>query len=190
MTTLLTPTQAEAIERQEDHGRQQANAQAASIAAMVAALTCDYDRLQELRDERKNLAETLADQEMPELIQEARAALKAWDYDNAEELNTLEHEAGDCADQEEARQRIQEDPLSVEVRSAWDIVGGDTSPAEFRIVLCTGGPHVEIRGELDQYQQPSRAWIQYQDWGTPLTQYFDIEAQTLLTYCQEFYFGE
>ena len=175
----------------DNHGLDQAKAQAESIAAMVAAINCDYDRLEELRDEREaleNAIESMGNDsviEPPEL--EAIRELLNWDNENAEELAALEIEAGECADQDEARENVQNDPLSVEVRSGWDIVGGDLSAAEFRIVLCTGGPHVEIRGELDN-GTPSRAWMMYQDWGTPLTQYFDVEGSTLLAYCQEFYF--
>jgi hypothetical protein len=77
--------------------------------------------------------------------------------------------------------------LSVEVRSGWASATDTMTAEEFRIVLCTGGPHVEIRGEL-HLGTPSRAWMMYQDWGTPLTQYFDVEGSTLLAYCQEFYF--
>ena len=167
----------------DNHGLEQAKAQAESIAAMVAALTCDYDRLQELRDERDNYTAPNRDGYQTMI----NADWATGRPDDAEELNTLEHEAGDCTDEEDARNRIQEDALSVEVRSGWDIVGGDLSAAEFRIVLCTGGPHVEIMGELDN-GQPYRAWIQYQDWGTPMTQFFDVEESTLLAYCQEFYF--
>lgn len=179
----------------DNHGLDQAKAQAESIAAMVAAINCDYDRLQELRDEREALAdeveeceavETDGDEERRAAF-EARASLAAWEGEALEELQALEIEAGECADSDEARENVQNDPLSVEVRSGWDIVGGDLSAAEFRIVLCTGGPHVEIRGELDN-GTPSRAWMMYQDWGTPKTQYFDIEQSTLLAYCQEFYF--
>jgi hypothetical protein len=173
----------------DSHGLDQAKAQAASIAAMVDALTCDYERLQELRDERATLASAAEDPESEDETAQAIAALAQWDEDNATELNELEHAAGDCKDEDEARERIQGDPLSVEVRSAWDIVGGDTSAAEFRILLCTGGPAVQIRGELDN-GTPCRAWLEYQDWGTPWAQFFDIEQSTLLIYCQEFYFGE
>lgn len=196
--TLLTPSEAEAIERKEDHGKQQAAAQAASLVDMVCAITCDYDRLQELRDGREALTEEVEETEAAETngeeerraAFEARAALAAWDEENAEELKDLENEAGKCTSEDEARERIQEDPLSVEVRSAWGVVGGDLSAAEFRIVLCTGGPHVEIRGELDHNGTPCRAWMQYQDWGTPMTQFYSVSQSTLLTYCQEFYFGE
>jgi len=188
-----------------DHVLDQARAQAESIAEMVAALTCDYDRLQELRDEREALQEAVTDAESEHaaamrdgenegmhalsLLLDAKDILNQWDDENAEELNTLEHEAGDCADEEDARNRIQEDALSVEVRSGWttSMHADDMTPEDFRIVLCTGGPHVEIMGELAG-GTPCSAWIQYQDWGTPMTRFVDIEESTLLAYCREFYF--
>jgi len=93
-------------------------------------------------------------------------------------------------DADEARRAIEEDALSVEVRSDWQTVGETLAATEFRILLCTGGPAVQIRGELDEYLQPSRAWLECQDWGTPWTQVFDVEQDTLLAYAQCFYFGE
>lgn len=183
--TLLTPSEAEAM---EDHGKQQARAQYESIAAMVAALNCDFERLEELREEREALASAAEDPESEDETAEAVAALAEWDEENAEELNTLEHEAGEYSDADEARERIQEDPLSVEVRSSWVSLGDVLSADEFRILLCTGGPAVQIVGELDR-GEPIRAWIEYQDWGTPWTQYFNADSDTLLTYCREFYFG-
>ena len=62
-------------------------------------------------------------------------------------------------------------------------------PFEFCILLSTGGPASRIRGELDN-GEPCRAWLEVQDWGTPWTQYFDIEQDTLLAYARCFYFGE
>jgi hypothetical protein len=175
-----------------NHGLTQAKAQAESIVAMVAAINCDYGRLQELRDERKHLEYAIdgictASAYGLEKEKAAQEALAAWDAENAEELKALENEAGDCSDREDAQQVIQEDALSVEVRSGWASATDTMTAEEFRIVLCTGGPHVEIRGELSN-GTPSRAWMMYQEWGTPLTQYFDIEGSTLLAYCQEFYF--
>ena len=176
----------------DNHGLDQAEAQAKSIAAMVSAINCDYDRLQELRDERESLADEIdgidtASAYGLEKEKAAREALENWDIENAEELEALEIDAGECADSDEAREIVQNDPLSVEVRSGWVSATDAMTGEEFRIVLCTGGPHVEIRGELDS-GTPSRAWLQYQDWGTPMTRYFDIEQSTLLAYCQEFYF--
>jgi hypothetical protein len=171
--TLLTPTQAEA---RDNHGYDQAKAQARSIVLYVEALNCNYDRLEELKDERENLLDP--------------RDLSEWDKYNAEELKQLQDQAGDCESEEQARERIQENALSVEVRSAWASLGSTLEADEFKIVLCTGGPHVEIRGEIGTYGEPSRAWIQYQDWGTPMTQFFDIEQSTLIEYCRQFYFGE
>lgn len=93
---------------------------------------------------------------------------------------------------DEAMEDIQNDPLSVEVRSDWEQVGETLTPTEFRILLCTGGPAVQIRGELDDYKQPRRAWIEYQDWGTPWTEYYSAEVSqdVLLTYCNQFWYGE
>ena len=185
--TLLTPTQAEAL---DNHGYDQAKAQARSIARYVEALNCDYDRLEDLRDEREELASAAQDPESEDEMAQAVSDLANWDAANAEELKQLQDQAGDCENQEQARERIQEDALSVEVRSSWASLGSTLEADEFRIVLCTGGPHVEIRGEIGTYGEPSRAWIQYQDWGTPMTQFFDIEQSTLIEYCRQFYFGE
>jgi len=103
-----------------------------SIVDMVNALECDYDRLQELRMEKEELQTaiddacsdhegddkdakaTIGDEEA-----EATKAMQEWQEENAEELAQLEAEAGDCKDREEAEQRIQDDALSVQVRSGW-----------------------------------------------------------------------
>lgn len=55
-------------------------------------------------------------------------------------------------EREAAQTSIDEDPLSVEVRGDWHVPGGEgAKPSEFMILLCTGGPAVRIRGELDRY---------------------------------------
>jgi len=176
---------------EQNHAKQQAAAQAETITALIAALNCDFSRLEDLKEERADLISAAEDPESEDETTEALNALAAWHEENIEELNELQAAAGEYNDTHQAAEAIQEHPLSVEVRSAW-IPANDVqfSAEEFRIVLCTGGPHVEITGDLDGYGTPHRAWIQYQDWGTPLTQYFDIEQSTLLEYCQQFYFGE
>ena len=79
----------------------------------------------------------------------------------------------------------------LQVRSGWRAPGDDApEPEEFYILLCTGGPAVRIRGELDPRGEPTRAWIEYQDWFEPWKQYFDTDQATLLVYCRCFYFGE
>ena len=167
-----------------DRGKDNAAAWVSSLAQMVAALECDYDRLQELQDELDAL-------DTPE----TQAGFATFDAsDDGQELRDLIDAStidGDrMKDAEEARERIQESPLSVQVRSGWASVGDALNAEEFEILLSTGGPALRIRGELDEHREPSRAWIEYQDWGTGWTQYFDVEQSTLLTYCSVFYFGE
>ncbi|MES2348477.1 MAG: hypothetical protein V4641_13020 [Pseudomonadota bacterium] len=236
-----------------NHARNQAKAQAESIAEMVAALDCDYDRLEELRELEKtkryvagcNMPGYLPDGEPAEFDDAddaldyvkdmAKASIdddtdlpadiaaqqtsdidEFWRADSngefgqtfvnyhywvtqdgnmlspdeATELAELESAAGDCESQDDAQQRISEDPLSVEVRSDWHAPGDeDNTPSEFKILLCTGGPAVQIMGELDEHGTPCRAWLEYQDWGTPWTEYHGegVEQDTLLTYCQQFF---
>ena len=61
---------------------------------------------------------------------------------------------------------IYEHPLSVEVRSGWQISNEPLVQDEYRILLCSGGPAVHITGALDG-DIPVTAYLQYQDWGTP-----------------------
>lgn len=176
----------------EQNAMQQARAQMSSISEMVAALNCDYDRLQELREERENLTfdVSIADQDSAER-ELAKIELSKWEAENLEELTELESAAGNCESEEEARERIQEDALDIQIRSGWQSIGETLEPEEFTILLCTGGPAVRIVGELDQYKQPSRARIEYQDWFTPWRELVDnVSHSDLLTYCQQFYFGE
>ena len=90
-------------------------------------------------------------------------------------------------------QEIQEDPLSVQVRSDWEYPGREFEPAEFLIELSTGGPATRIVGELDQYKEPTRPRLQHQDWFKPWTEYLDATSdqdEALDWYCGMFYFGE
>src|SRR3990167_6915642 len=61
---------------------------------------------------------------------------------------------------------------------------------ELEILLCTGGPAVRIIGDLIN-GQPDCPVLQYQSWGTPWTTYPTTmdEYETLLTYCERFYYG-
>lgn len=103
-------------------------------------------------------------------------------FDSEEDFDTYH-------DEDTARQAINDDPLEVSVRSGWSSSAESLVAEDFMILLCTGGPAVRIRGELDN-GEPYRAWIEYQDWGTPWTQYFDADQSVLLDYAQNFYFGE
>lgn len=94
---------------------------------------------------------------------------------------------------DEAREAILNDALSVEVRSGWHCLSnGALKPKEYKILLCTGGPAVQIVGELNEYLEPETARIQYQDWFTPWTDLpiTEDDESSLLKYAACFYFGE
>jgi hypothetical protein len=107
-----------------------------------------------------------------------------------EMVNALEAATDDNRD--DAEQAIQESPLSVEVRSEWHTVGSKVPGGQYKILLCTGGPAVQIIGELDEYCQPENATLQYQDWGTPWTNYrtSSKDEAAMVTYASQFYFEE
>jgi hypothetical protein len=165
-----------------DTSEGQAVAQLAGIREMVAALECDYDRFAELREQRDTY-----DPEDDEPLTWADTYA-----DEAEELAGLEKAAGECESQDDARERIEQDPLSVRVRSDWHSPGEDPTDAcgEFEILLCTGGPACRIVGELAEPCEPCRIRIEHQDWFTPWTDYplNREEEEVVLTYCRCFYF--
>lgn len=105
-------------------------------------------------------------------------------------------EGDDEQEREDARQAIDEDALSVEVRSDWMSASAGREqhkPTEYRILLCTGGPAVQIVGDLNQYCEPESARLECQDWFQPWTEYrpSDSDAENImLAYAQCFWFGE
>ena len=174
-----------------NHAKEQAGLQMSSIRDMLAAVNCDYGRLEELREELADL-ESEANDDTNVVSIEARNLLNDWHKENAEELSDLVAAADDCEGEESARERIQEDPLCIQVRSGWHMPGdSDVEHGEFEILLCTGGPAVRIRGDLGDHRQPTRAYMQYQDWNTPWTDYYESGAgDELLEYATHFFYGE
>ena len=139
----------------------------ASIVQMVERLDPDFwERLEELRDMEDRTPED--------------------DAELAQMEATREH----CEDEDEARDAILEDALSVEVRSDWHTPGSEAENTEYCILLSTGGPASRIVGELNKWSEPVSATLQVQDWGTPWADYREADEDTLLAYAQCFYFGE
>ena len=97
----------------------------------------------------------------------------------------------DAEKREEAVLEIHEDPLSVEVRSEWHSPGTEAEDEEYRILLCTGGPAVQLVGELGAFGEPDTADIQYQDWFTSWESLptDSAEEEAMLTYARQFYLG-
>ena len=150
------------------HAREQAKAQYESIAETVARLEhsqeCNADDLEECD------------------LYEGISPLYPWlemgmDFD-------------DYHDEEKAREAIRKGPLSVKVRSDWHTPGDEAEASEFCILLCTGGPAVRICGDLGNYSEPTRAYMQCQDWFTPWTDYLQTDSNVLLAYAREFWYDE
>ena len=97
--------------------------------------------------------------------------------------------AEDSDDEDGARQRIADHPLSVMVRSDWTQPGDPLEAAEFQILLCTGGPAVRIVGELE-HGTPCSARLEYQIWNMEWIQYFGPFSAVLCDYASNFYFGD
>ena len=157
----------------------------ASIREMVAALECDYDRMEELRDERDTWIDAKWEDDENGTPPDGAAIWAAEFPGEAQEFAALEEAAGECKGDDDARQRIEEDPLSIEYRTGWmtqrETVERDDW-AEAKILLTTGGPAVQIIVELND-GEPHRAYLQVQDWGTPWTDYYEQGiADTLMAY--------
>src|SRR5690606_7852613 len=108
-----------------------------------------------------------------------------WDWDGL----AYDEIPEDCDYQsrEDVEQAIQEYPLSVEVRSGWASSYQSFKAEEFRIVLCTGGPHVEILGDIGLHGEPRDVKVFYNGWHYTLT---DEEREAVTKFCEQFYLGE
>ena len=125
---------------------------------MIRAIECDFDRLEEKRKEKRDC--------------EDDGLVFEWSGGLAD----LEERAGEYADQDEARDAIHATPLSVEVRSGWRSVGEDAGePEEFRIVLCTGGPHIELTDVIG-----GTVRVVFRDWGESGEYYPDADERCAL----------
>ena len=96
----------------------------------------------------------------------------------------------DFNSQDELRENVLNSALSIQFRSGWETFEEDFKPAEFKILLSWGGPALRIIGELDDYG-PVNPKLQFQDWGTPWTDFKITEDQqeALNWFCNCFYFG-
>ena len=148
---------------------------------------------------------------MADKYEHARANAQGW-YDSIVEMVEALAQADANRDgiaQDSARDAITESVLSVEVRSPWynpsDHEG--QSPAEYRILLTTGGPALQLTGALSEHGEPETAELQMQDWGVPWQAWEPLlfnptmslderiaarngYRETLLTFARCFYFGE
>lgn len=198
------PTETKEPQDKLARARQQAKAQYDSIAEMIVRLRAAEDD-----DAYAELAPTLA-ADAGFIVREGRGGKFRWLHGAqtgmkaARRLSDSErHDDADAAwlaccdandlrpDADAVRQEIQEDPLSVQVRSGWYTPGATPEAEEFEILLCTGGPAVRIIGQLGMHNEPDRARLECQDWFTSWTEAMaGVDGDVLLAYARCFYFGD
>lgn len=165
----------------------------AAISGMVDALGVDWDRLEELRSEWADWRDLTVENSDPanggtRRLSPDQVTRDIWEDcgGDAEELCELETAAGDAEGEDDARQAIEEDPLSIRVFG--ERCGGEWEAQAYEILLTTGGPAVRIVGELDQNDEPETARLEVQDWFKPWTEY-PSDEDVLVQYALCFYFG-
>jgi len=161
-------------EKEKNRARDQAKAQLDGIIAMVDRLR----HCQECQDPECDLTDE-------EIYEGLNLYYKEGDKASEEEREQYH-------DEDEARQAIDEDPLSVQIRGGWHSPGEADEAIEYEILLCTGGPACRIIGDLGQFNEPENARLQYQDWFTPWEDYHmnANEEEYVVDYARSFYFGD
>jgi hypothetical protein len=151
-----------------NHAEENAKGWYETIEEQVAAMEMDWNRYKELKETDVN-----------DLTEEEK-----------EELKELEETAREFENYDDVIERIQEEPLSVHVRSGWYNPGeNEVMPEEFEILLSTGGPALRMIGDLDEHLQPCNCRLEHQDWFKPWTEYHDVDSDVLEKWANVFYFG-
>lgn len=169
--------------------RQEAIDTVTTITSLVEACTADFDRLEELRDERATWLEENPGNflHLNDPRNGGRWAMAC--PDEADELAELLEQVGSYESQEEVEKELREMPLEVAVRSGWGHPTGDLTPAEYKIVLSHGGPHCELRGDLDNGSAHGPVRVLYWD-ASESGELFDIsdEQRRALNYFVSYFF--
>jgi hypothetical protein len=155
------------------------------------------DAEREFKDANEEDADADAVEDARGTLSEAFSNLDAFDGEHKETLAqgaelidefNMEDNSADAM-YDIVRERIQEDPLSVDVRSGWVSPGSTMEAEEFCILLCMGGPAVRIIGTLGNHGEPDYATLQHQDWYEEWTDYRLADSDVLVRYASCFYFN-
>lgn len=163
-----------------------------TIREYAAALSADRERLEELRDERESLVDPDDNPADARTVDEWDASEEGQELAELTAAVTID---GEELDEESLRERIQESPISVEVRSGWCAPGARdelATPEEYMILLSTGGPALRIVGDLDNHMCPTSARLEHQDWFKPWSEFITTgdDHDALMSFVGQFYFGE
>lgn len=155
----------------------------AAIEEMVNAMQADRERLEELRELRDEWLEEDLNRTKEDWPLER--CITAQELDELTQAVTLD---GQEIDEETARERIEEDPLSIRIFG--ERINGEWEATNYEILLSTGGPASRIVGDLNQDGEPDNASLEVQDWFKPWTLYPPANTDVPLAYASCFYFGE
>lgn len=169
-----------------NHAEQQAIAQVATITDLMSCMAADFSAYKEARDELAR-----AEARYQELLAEDNTG----DIDYADNLDAASEDLGaarealaefpegmtEFDDEDDLNEAIDTNALSVEYRSGWSNDREDLEPEEVRVVLCTGGPHVEIIADFDSRSGASSPRILYRDWGTS-GELLDFDRSSVVAY--------
>lgn len=114
---------------------------------------------------------------------------------SAEGVETSEADGAMFDDPDAVIEQAQERALSVDVRSGWYSAGMSPEPEQYRILLTTGGPALQLIGDLNRWTEPEdMPTLQWQDWGTPWTDYYPADLDdwdaAAEWFVRLFYYGE
>ena len=133
----------------------------------------------------------MSDKDTENAKAQARAQLNSI-LEDMERLREFEENEQWGEHTEKADEIVEGGALSAEIRSDWMPVGEDPTGWTYRLLLCWGGPSVQLTGELDEHRQPISAVVQYQDW---FTGWADLpmeeeEQEAAVEWASLFYWGE
>ena len=177
----------------ENYAHDLAVSAAEDICRLVAATEVDYDqlgeldgeieaaqsRLDELTGEIESAEGYLPDDRMVDLKDDARAVQQELDALDAQRVALMDASNG-CTSLEEARAALHSSPLSIEFRSGWGADPEALEAQQVRVVLCTGGPHVEIVADYSP-DGTSHPRILYSSWGAS-GELFDFDPEVVTAY--------
>ena len=171
ITGIVVPQQPSAAE--DNRAKDQAKAQAETIAVWHEVfLFCDSEG-----------------QDISVMSPEGQAFITdEMDWDNIDDYSCT----GWAEVCDAIREMVLEDALSVQVRTDWHSLGDDPELGQFKLLLCTGGPAVQIKGDLCG-GQPEHAYLEFQDWFTPWEMYRETTEEqdaALLWYASQFYWEQ
>lgn len=176
-------------ETNPSHARQEAISCVETITSLVAACIADFDRIDELKEERDDWLEENPGSflHLNDPRNGGRWAMAC--PDEADELAELLEQVGSYESREEVERELREMPLCIEVRSGWVERGRDMEAEEYRIVLSCGGPHCELRGDLDNGSAHGPVRVLYSGWAES-GELFDIndEQRRALNYFVNLFF--